>query len=112
MTMDWDSASTFCVNRKMNLSTFDSNAEAKYFESVSTTNVWVGIRDFDNDGNFEKVTDKKSVESYLEWNANEPNRGGTPCVLSYVTAPFIGFNDNPCSTKYGLSCEYLETISG
>jgi Lectin C-type domain len=109
--MSWDSANRHCVNRGMNLATFDSNDEAKYFESVSTTNVWVGVRDFDENNRFEKVTDGKSVESFLQWCPGEPNRTGERCVVSYVIAPFVGFNDNHCHINYSLSCEFVETVN-
>jgi Lectin C-type domain len=96
----------------MNLATFDSNDEAKYFEKVSTTNVWVGIRDYEEINRFEKVTDGKSVESFLQWCPGQPDNIDQRCVCSFVIEPFVGFNDNHCYDKYSLSCEFVETISG
>jgi hypothetical protein len=108
--MSWDSAYRYCVNRGMNLASFDSRDEADHFEDVSTTAVWVGIRDYDEAHRFIKVSDGKNVESLLRWGPNEPSRTLQRCVVKIVEANFEGFHDAECNRKFSFSCEFVETV--
>lgn len=106
--MDWDSASKYCEDRMMNLATFDSSDEANYFESVAASDVWVGIRDFDENNQFSLVTDGKNIESFLPWRFGQPDNVGERCVVILVQEDFEGFNDVDCYREFSFSCESVQ----
>lgn len=107
--MTWDKASKFCADNGMTLTTFDSREEASYFVSITTGNIWVGIRDLDKNKKFLRITDKKDVTGILPWGEQEPNNkyGQEYCVHRYEMK--VGFNDRGCHHELNFSCVKLNS---
>jgi Lectin C-type domain len=105
--MNWEDALLYCEGRGMNLATFDSREEAKYFNSIAGKEVWVGITDQKEEGKFIQITDDQEAD--IPWNAGEPNNFNDDenCVQSGFDG---GFNDNDCKSVIRFACERVEYI--
>jgi hypothetical protein len=95
----------------MNLATFNSRDEALHFKNVTTSDVWVGIRDFDENNQFKLVTDRSNAGSFLSWGPGQPDNIGERCVVNIVEVNYEGFNDADCDREFSFSCELVEATS-
>lgn len=114
----WKDAQNECKKLKMNLATFDSSKEAKYFSQKGGAEVWVGINDIRKKGKYVKVTDGKNFNIYnFPWADGEPNnyKNRENCVQTGSRTGYwyseLGFKDNDCRLKYKYACEKIQNTN-
>jgi Lectin C-type domain len=91
----------------MTLVTFRTKEEADYFNSVSGSNIWVGVDYIMTEGYLVQEDGVKVPE--LPWYKDTPDNfnGEEYCVQSgYYSA----FNDVNCKDKMKFACQSKETI--
>jgi Lectin C-type domain len=96
----------------MNLVTFDTTEEAKYFMKAANEPLWVGINDIERTTNPRSFVQVNGVPfpSNFPWNNGEPNNsdGNEHCVHSGSNGRY---NDLPCSRVLKFACESFEIIN-
>ena len=99
--LNWAAAFKYCEDRDMNLATFNSLEEATFFNNNVKYTVWVGVRDYQRDGKFSRVTDLKNIRDFLPWRPAQPS-GNEFCVH---TLDGDKFNDRSCNGLWRFACE-------
>jgi hypothetical protein len=90
----------------MDLITLNSAEEMRNLLRIKATasRFWIGITDRDNEGKFKNYNDNATeVQSFLDWNAGEPNNvgGNEHCV----ELRRLKFNDFDCTSSTFVACE-------
>jgi Lectin C-type domain len=107
--VNWADGAEICKNYGMEYVTFDSKAEADYFNVRSPANAWIGLSDQDNEGEF-VFTNGRDVED-LPWGFGQPSnyKGDENCVESRQKY-FYGFNDAACTAVSQVACQLIEDV--
>ncbi|XP_022082062.1 secretory phospholipase A2 receptor-like [Acanthaster planci] len=114
-------AESICEARGAKLASIHSAEEQSYLSlrtSMMNTNLWIGLHDQSNEGNFEWL-DNTPLD-FTNWNTGEPNDygNGEDCVHLRTDELQAGtWNDQACDVSYGYickkdkACEILDTTS-
>jgi Lectin C-type domain len=105
----WADGLEFCRKYDMEYVTFQSKAEAEYFDKISTPNTWIGVTDQANEGKFVFINGRDA--KYLPWSYGQPDnyKDNEDCVET--REPFAyGYNDKECSSVFLLACQLVEDV--
>jgi hypothetical protein len=74
--------------------------------------IWLGANDFLSEGQFVWESTGSPVQSYLNWNINEPNNlGGDEGCMHFHSSAKGQWNDLSCESFLPTMCEILYTCS-
>jgi hypothetical protein len=102
---EWENAAQACEGMATSLAIVDSSGEAAIFDTLTSSQVWIGLHDRELEGDYTWV-DGSPMGSYHPWSADEPDGADDKdCIVSNVDGQPGEWGDEDCEERYRFICE-------
>jgi len=115
----WSEAEEFCEIYQSSLAEIGSKAENDFLKNWSINisasakghnnhAMWLGATDIFEEGHWEWVSSKESINGFTDWYPGEPNQAGTPGgedCLQFFGLQRWQWNDEDCTNRAMFICE-------
>jgi len=101
-TYTWTAAQSACAERGMQLASVHSQAEQDFIWGLNSKNMWFGLNDHTDDGNF--IWSDGTAVDYTNWDSSQPD-GGTAHNCVFISWYYQGeWADWACDVLMGVVC--------